>query len=201
MAPPRLGQLARAGGGIARIVFNFRYLKLTAFAASIILAYLLFNSMDAESFLAAHYELRNAAAFISGILYAFGFTAPFGAGVFILLNPPTGEVLKLGVTGGLGAVAADYILFKFVRLSFNDEFDALKTTPAIRTAHLKFKAFLPEKVREYTLLALAGIFIASPLPDEIGVSLLAGFTDLKEGQLALLSFALNTAGILVLLAI
>jgi uncharacterized membrane protein YdjX (TVP38/TMEM64 family) len=48
---------------------------------------------------------------------------------------------------------------------------------------------------------MAGFFIASPLPDEIGVSLLAGFTRIEEKKFALVSFALNTLGIIVLLAL
>jgi len=45
----------------------------------------------------------------------------------------------------------------------------------------------------------AGFVIASPLPDEIGVSLLAGTTKISTRTFAILSYFLNTAGIFIVL--
>jgi len=50
-------------------------------------------------------------------------------------------------------------------------------------------------------LRYLGILIASPLPDEAGVIMLAGLTKIKSNVFAILSFSLNTAGILILLLI
>jgi len=45
----------------------------------------------------------------------------------------------------------------------------------------------------------AGLFIASPLPDEAGVIILAGPTKLSTKALSVISFILNSLGILVIL--
>ena len=63
----------------------------------------------------------------------------------------------------------------------------------------RFSEYLPERLKEYVLIGMAGFFIAVSLSDELGVSLLAGLTHLKERTFAVMSFVLNTAGILVLL--
>ena len=49
------------------------------------------------------------------------------------------------------------------------------------------------------MYAFAGILIASPLPDEAGVTMLAGLTKISVKSLALISFILNTLGIIILL--
>ena len=54
-------------------------------------------------------------------------------------------------------------------------------------------------LKKYFVPVLAGFIIASPLPDEIGVIMLAGLTKIKIGILVVLSLILNTLGILVLL--
>jgi len=56
-----------------------------------------------------------------------------------------------------------------------------------------------EKIRIYLMYAFAGILIASPLPDEAGVTMLAGLTKISVKSLALISFILNTLGIIILL--
>ena len=51
------------------------------------------------------------------------------------------------------------------------------------------------------MYAVAGLIIASPLPDEAGIILLAGLTKIKASILAPISLAMNTLGILILLLI
>ena len=51
------------------------------------------------------------------------------------------------------------------------------------------------------MYAFVGILIASPLPDEIGVIMLAGLTKINFKILAIISFILNTLGILIILSL
>jgi uncharacterized membrane protein YdjX (TVP38/TMEM64 family) len=51
------------------------------------------------------------------------------------------------------------------------------------------------------MYAFAGILIASPLPDEAGVIMLAGLTKIKTWALAIISIILNTIGILIMLSL
>ncbi len=45
----------------------------------------------------------------------------------------------------------------------------------------------------------AEIMIASPLPDELGVAMIAGLTKIKQTTLGFMSFGLHFLGILVIL--
>jgi hypothetical protein len=56
-------------------------------------------------------------------------------------------------------------------------------------------------VRRVTSYVLAGILIASPLPDEAGITMLAGFSKISEKAIIGISFVLNTVGIFILLLI
>jgi len=47
----------------------------------------------------------------------------------------------------------------------------------------------------------AGVFIASLLPDEAGVIILAGLTKLSARALSVIGFVLNSLGILIILSI
>ncbi len=183
----------------SRLVLGFRYYKLALLGLSILLSYQFFTSWGGAGIVGGFENGGGlAAALVGGVLYAFGFTAPFAIGIFLSLDPGK-NVPLLAIAGGFGALLADYFILKLVRTSFKDEFDRLGRTRPFQYASKKFAEYLPEKTRRFLLVGMAGFFIASPLPDEIGVSFLAGFTEIQEREFALVSFALNTAGILLLL--
>jgi len=90
-------------------------------------------------------------------------------------------------------------IFSFIRVSFEDEFNKLRKTKLIRSIGKVIEKSLGKKLKAYLMYIFAGFIIASPLPDEIGVIMLAGLTRINARILAVLSFILNTIGILVLL--
>ena len=93
------------------------------------------------------------------------------------------------------------LIFHFIRFSFMDEFLRLERTKTFKGIAYLFDEVFHKKARMYLLYAFAGIVIASPLPDEMGVMMLAGLTKIKAGKLAIISFILNSLGILILLAL
>ena len=109
---------------------NFKYPKLIGLVVAILLAYILFRNPAVSHFVSHLGNLSYLGVFVAGILFAFGFTAPFAAGFFITLNPT--NVWLAGIIGGLGALIADMIIFKFIRVSFSDEFSRLKKTGAMK---------------------------------------------------------------------
>lgn len=133
------------------------------------------------------------------MLFSFGFTAPFAVGFFLALNPQS--IIMAGIIGGMGALIADLIIFKFIRVSFTGEFKRLEKTKALKEVGLLIEKKLKHRLKVYLMYALAGIVIASPLPDELGVIMLAGLTKIKIHSLAILSFLLNTLGIIIILLI
>ena len=57
------------------------------------------------------------------------------------------------------------------------------------------------RIKKYLIYSFAGLVIASPLPDELGITLMAGFSKIKPLKLFLISFTFNTLGIIVMLLI
>ena len=180
-------------------LFKFRYPKITILLISIILSYIILRNPDVSSFIQNLGDMSYFGIFISGMIFAFGFTAPFAVGFFLTLNPQS--IILAGIIGGAGALVADLIIFKFIRISFTDEFNQLERTKALRKVALLIEKKLKHKLTVYIMYALAGIMIASPLPDEAGIIMLAGLTKIKMHSLAILSFLLNTLGIIIILLI
>ena len=178
-------------------LFKFKYPKIAVLSIFIILSYYIFKNPDVSGFISSLGALSYLGTFIAGIFFAFGFSSPLSAGFFIVLNPS--NLWLAGITGGLGALFGDLIIFNLIRFSFQGEFNRLKKSGIIR----KFDGFVDyeigKKIRIYLMYIFAGFLIASPLPDEIGIIMLAGLTRIKQKILAVLSFVLNSVGILILL--
>lgn len=177
--------------------FKFKYPKIMLLVICIILAYLVFRNPDVLRFISNLRTLGYLGTFIAGIFFAFGFSAPFAAGYFITLNP--GNVWLAGGIGGLGALTGDLLIFNFIRISFKKEIESIKKTKLISEIDVFLNESIFKKARIYLMYAIVGLIIASPFPDEIGVIMLAGLTRIKVSVLAVVSFILNTLGILLLL--
>jgi hypothetical protein len=180
-----------------RWLSNLRYPKLLGLACTILLAYFIFSNAAVQGYVSHLNNWGYFGAFFAGILFTFGFTSPISAGMFLVLNPE--NIWLAGILGGFGAMLGDIFIFQFVRFSFMDEFKRLKKTKILRQTSSLIDNFLGPKIKVYLMYAFAGIIIASPLPDEAGVLILAGITKIKIGILAILGFILNTLGILLLL--
>jgi uncharacterized membrane protein YdjX (TVP38/TMEM64 family) len=178
-------------------LFKFQYPKTAILIISIFLAYIIFSNSNVGSFISNLGDLSYLGDFIAGMLFAFGFTAPFSVGYFITASHSS--ILLAGLLGGLGALLSDILIFKLIRFSFMDEFKRLEHTKIIKEISKIIEKSLGKRIKIYLLYAFAGILIASPLPDEAGVIMLAGLTKIKLNILAIISFILNTAGILIIL--
>lgn len=137
--------------------------------------------------------------FGAGLLFSFGFTTPFAIAIFVemadTVHPVAGAIIA-----GLGAMASDLLIFQFIRFSFIDELKLLKTSALIRWCHSRLhRNTLPEQIQQYIVWSIAGIIIASPLPDELGVSLLSGSAKVQSKPFAAFCFALDSLGILIVL--
>ena len=93
----------------------------------------------------------------------------------------------------------DLLIFNVIKISFNDELQRLKKTKIMREIKEIIKKDLGKRLQHYLLYVFAGILIATPLPDEAGISMLAGLTHIKQKILAPISFILHTLGILIIL--
>ncbi len=181
----------------ARKLFGFKYPKIFLFICSIIIAYYIFSKPTVSNWMIQLNNLSYIGIFIGGLLLAFGFTAPFGVGILLTSRPE--NIFLAVLIAGLGAMISDMIIFKMIKFSFMNEFKELKKTKtayAIKKITRKNKHIL---IKHYLLYIFAGIMIATPLPDEIGVSMLAGLTTIKPKKLATISFLLHAIFVFLIL--
>jgi len=184
---------------VSTLFSRFKYPKLLGLLLAIALAYILFKNPAVNGFMLEIGSYGYIGVFIAGMLFAFGFTAPFAAGFFLTLNPS--NIWIVGLIGGIGALVSDLFIFSFIKFSFEDEFNRLKDTKLLKKMKRLTENNIMKKIKVYILYGFAGILIASPLPDEFGVTLLAGLSAIKLRTLAIISFLLNTLGIIILLLI
>jgi uncharacterized membrane protein YdjX (TVP38/TMEM64 family) len=128
---------------------------------------------------------------------SFGFSAPFSVG-FLIVSQPT-NIFLATMFGALGAAFSDILIFKIIKFSFMNEFEELEKTKTIKKIREIVNKNINIKIKHYFLYIFAGIMIATPLPDEVGVSMLAGLTTIKPKVLATISFILHTTAIFLIL--
>ena len=181
-------------GLIKQAIKKIRYPKFIVLILTFILAYFILYHKNFSALRDLLSSSGYLGAFLSGIFYDSGFTAGMSTATFILLSK-TLNIILAGLLGGLGALITDLLIFKFVRWSFEDEIKKLSKEKLL----LKFDSIIPNQLKKVFVPLIAMFFIGSPLPDEIGITLLAATTNVKIKTIAVLSFTLNTAGILTIL--
>lgn len=138
------------------------------------------------------YALRNYAifaAFFAGIFFTSTFTiAP--ASIAIIHLSQLMPLPVLAVFGALGAMCGDLILFFFIKDRFAKDLEnAMPSSMRKHFLHSFHLGFLK------WLSPVAGaLIIASPLPDELGISLL-GMSKVRLSVLMPISLAMNFFGV------
>lgn len=173
-----------------------KYPKFLLLFITFLIAYLLFNGRTNPKFYLFVVSLGILGTFLTGVLFTYGFTSAPATAIFLILAKEQ-NILLAGLVGGLGALLGDLLIFNFIRSSFKDEVKKLYREKLIVYANHKTPSFL----KRYFLPVVAGFIIASPLPDEIGVTMLAAFKSISGKIFLILSYSLNTAGILMILLI
>lgn len=160
-------------------------IEIAGFFVSIIGAVLLVRSGVIERLLDATLTISWVGPLIAGLGYSSIFTvAPATVALAeISLRVPLWEV---ALFGGLGAVVADQILYRLMRSELASHLEG-------RTVRRWSKRLARSPFR-WIFVALGGLIIASPLPDEIGLSIM-GVSHLPAQKLIFITFPLNAAGI------
>jgi len=180
-------------------LFIFSYPKLTVYLLAIIGAYFFFQIPSISNAISSLNSLVYITIFFGGLLYSAGFTTPIATGFF--LSVPSPSPVTFALVGGLGALIADLGIFSFIKLSFMSEFKKLERTSFIKHIHSAFAYIVPEKIRSMLVYIVAALIIASPLPDELAVAMLAGFTKVHPYGFMVISYLGNIVGIYLLLII
>lgn len=173
---------------------HWKYKNLIFLFISLLAAYFLSQFEPFHSFLLSLGELGYFGAFFAGILFVSTFTLATGAVILLVLAEKLSP-LEIGLIAGLGAVVGDFVIFRFIKDSLLDEI-----TPIYRFlggGHIT--KVLHTKYFSWTLPVIGAVIIASPLPDELGVSLM-GISKMKTYQFLLISFILNAIGIFLIVS-
>jgi len=169
---------------------GWHYKNLTFVFVGIIFAFFLSRSASFHNFLMSIGSWGYIGAFIAGILFVNTFTVATGIVILVILSQQLWPI-EIGIIAGLGAVVGDLLIFRFVENNLEAELASVYNK--IDSKHHLIK-LLHSRYFHWTLPVLGAVIIASPLPDELGVTLL-GISKMNTYKFMLVSFLLNSFGI------
>ena len=172
--------------------FSRKHKNLLFFLFSLGLAFGLSRFEAFHTLLLSLGNFGYVSAFFAGMLFISTFTVSTGALMLLILAARL-TAWEIGLIAGVGAVVGDVIIFRFVQ---DDLLRELKDIyAALGGNHLNH--VLHTKYFSWTLPVIGALIIASPLPDELGVSLL-GISKMKTWKFLIISFILNATGIFLI---
>lgn len=161
-------------------------------AISIFVAGIFAHSKLVDQLLATNQNFYVANSFVAGLFFTSVFTtAPAMialAKLGTLFSP-----LIVSIVGGIGALIGDYIIFSFIKGHISEDITyLLSQAKSRRIKHLFHYRFI-----RWSLALLGALIIASPLPDELGLTLM-GLSRMSTAKFVLISFSFNTIGIFII---
>lgn len=121
---------------------------------------------------------------IAGIFYSSLFTVAPATVALATIGQVT-PAWQVALAGGIGAMIGDQVIFRFFRSEISNRL--LHAAP-------RLGRWLLRRSIRWPIAVLGAAIIASPLPDEIGLSLL-GLSHVRDRTLLILTFVLNGIGI------
>jgi len=174
---------------------NYKYKNLTFVFLSILLTIFLSKYDFFNKFLFETRYIPLAGSFIAGILYVSTSTASLGILILADLSGKLSSV-EIAILAGLGGALADFAIFRFFKNNLISEITPIYN----KLGGQRLTKFLRHKFLKWSLPIIGAIIIASPLPDEIGISLM-GLTNIKNYQFVLMCIALDIIGIFLLVSV
>lgn len=165
---------------------------LAIVVASVFVAVAIIKIGILENILAVAEGVRYLSSFVAGLFFTSLFTIAPASVALAKLSETTAPV-GVALCGAAGAMVGDLILFLFIRDSLAEDVIEL-----IKTSHYK-RIISVFKLRIFRWLVpfLGALVIVSPLPDEIGLSMM-GFSKIPTVVMMPLTFLLNFIGILLI---
>ncbi|HZJ18511.1 MAG TPA: hypothetical protein VFD45_02755 [Patescibacteria group bacterium] len=172
---------------------SWHFKNITFFVISIIFIYFLSQVESFKVFLIDLGVFGYFGAFVAGVLFVSTFTVAIGILILSVLAK-TLSPIEIGLIAGLGAAIGDFMIFSFVKNNLTKELSYLYRK-LDKGNHIKDIFY--SRYFSWTLPVLGAIIIASPFPDEFGVSLM-GISKMKNYKFFITSFVLNSIGIFLL---
>lgn len=174
---------------------RYEYKHTTLAILTIVLFVLLLDSALLAGLFSLIEGLGYWAGFIAGVLSVSFFTA-VPAVVLLIDLASRLDAHWLALAWGLGSTIGDWLILRFYQERVLNELQ-----PVFRRLRIKRLVRLMRHQFTSWILFLGGAaFIASPLPDEVGLSLM-GLAHLKRPYMLFMCFLLNAFGALVIILI
>jgi hypothetical protein len=177
-----------------------RYPKLLLLLVTVLIACFIFY--EGKNYAPFHEFLISSGylgIFFGGFFYAYAFTSASATAVLLVLAKEY-NLLFAVLIGGLGALLSDLLIFKIVRFSFIDEIDELKKERFIGIIKKEEKKLFGHYYK-HVFPVFAGFLIASPLPTEIGVAMMASMKKISVAKFMVIAYLLHSFGIFIILTI
>lgn len=174
---------------------RWKYPYLTSVAVSVLAAIIIAQNQTFKDWLLHLGSLEYIGALIAGALFVSSFSVAISTVVIAIMTENI-HPMALALIGGVGAVMGDYLVFRLVKTYLKKELEMLFGKE--ETAYVK--SVLRSKYIAWMLPVIGVFIIASPLPDELGVSLL-GISKMSEGRFILISYLSNALGILMVASV
>ncbi len=160
--------------------------------ASVIVAVALIKTPALDFLLASTNGSFILQTFVAGLF----FTSAFTTAPAIVILGKLGMVhspYMVALIGGLGALIGDLIIFSFIKNHIAEDISALFShVKSRRLRHVFTYRFM-----RWSLAFIGALVIASPLPDELGLTLM-GFSKIKSRTFVVISLTFNIIGILAI---
>lgn len=165
---------------------------LCIIAASIFVAGFFAQSDLIRSLVVANKSLYLLNSFIAGLFFTSVFTtapAMVALGGLSALYP----LFSVALIGALGALIGDLVIFSFIKGHISEDIAYLLShAKSRRLKHLFRYRFI-----RWSLAIVGALIIASPLPDELGLTLM-GLSRMSTARFMAISYIFNFLGILAI---
>lgn len=169
-------------------------LRLFLFLISLAVGIFILGSPQLHSAITHLGNFELIGAFVTGFFVIMTFTVIPSLAVLLTLSETMNPFL-LSILAGAGGMCGDYLLMQY----FRSETDELLSDKTLRN-HLFLKRVLNSRIFHWLGPLIGAIIVASPFPDELGITLL-GISKLETKKFLLLTFVLDTIGIFLIITI
>jgi len=164
----------------------------------LIIAFLVISNKNINELVLGLKQFSYFGVFLGGMLFVSTFT--FATGVVILFSLaehiPTLPMILLAT---FGAVFADYLIFRFVKDDVEKEIQPLYTELEKLGKKNHLRKLIHTKYFGWTLPVIGALVMASPLPDELGISLM-GISNIKTSQFLIVSLLSHGVGMTIVVS-
>lgn len=175
-------------------LFHWKHKNLLLFIVGLLLAWFLGQNKEFHDFFIGLGGYGYFSAVLAGALFVSTFTMATGVLILTTLAASLSPI-EIILLGGVGAVLFDIFIFRFARKGIDQEIEPIYKQ--ITGGH--FKKLLHTKYFGWTLPVLGTLIIMTPLPDELGVSLLS-MSKISTEKFIVISWISHTMGMFLLVS-